>query len=144
MPHYWRPRGYNVYAGDCMLLWDGGRLHLFYLFDRRHHTSKWNLGAHQYAHLSTTDLVDWQRHPLAIPLSHTWECAIGTGDFIHHAGRYYAFYTDCGGRCQFEDKPHSGSGVFRAVSDDGIHYRKDPVPVVPPSATGCARLLDLP
>ena len=138
VPHYWRPRGYNVYAGDCMLLWDGGRLHLFYLFDRRHHTSKWNLGAHQYAHLSTTDLVEWQRHPLAIPLSHTWECAIGTGDFIHHAGRYYAFYTDCGGRCQFEDKPHTGSGVFRAVSDDGIHYRKDPVPVVPPSATGCA------
>ena len=138
LPHYWRPRGYNAYAGDCMLLWDGGRLHLFYLFDRRHHTSKWNLGAHQYAHLSTTDLVEWQRHPLAIPLSHTWECAIGTGDFIHHAGRYYAFYTDCGGRCQFEDKPHSGSGVFRAVSDDGIHYCKDPVPVVPPSATGCA------
>ena len=138
VPHYWRPRGYNVYAGDCMLLWDGGRLHLFYLFDRRHHTSKWNLGAHQYAHLSTADLIDWQRHPLAIPLSHTWECAIGTGDFIHHAGRYYAFYTDCGGRCQFEDKPHPGSGVFRAASSDGVHYRKDPVPVVPTSATGCA------
>ena len=72
MPHFWRPRGYNVYAGDCMLLWDGARLHLFYLFDRRHHTSKWNLGAHQYAHLSSTDLVNWDRHPLAIPLSHTW------------------------------------------------------------------------
>ena len=63
LPHYWRPRGYNAYAGDCMLLWDGSRLHLFYLFDRRHHTSKWNLGAHQYAHLSTTDLMEWQRHP---------------------------------------------------------------------------------
>ncbi len=35
VPHHWRPRGYNVYAGDCMLLWDGARLHLFYLFDRR-------------------------------------------------------------------------------------------------------------
>ena len=120
VPHHWRPRGYNVYAGDCMLLWDGARLHLFYLFDRRHHTSKWNLGAHQYAHLSSTDLVHWERHPLAIPLSHTWECAIGTGDFIHHGGRYHAFYTDCGGCCQFEDKPHAGSGVFHAVSSDGI------------------------
>ena len=138
VPHYWRPRGYNVYAGDCMLLWDGARLHLFYLFDRRHHTSKWNLGAHQYAHLSSADLVNWDRHPLAIPLSHTWECAIGTGDFIHHGGRYHAFYTDCGGRCQFEDKPHRGSGVFQAVSSDGIHFRKDPTPVVATTDTGCA------
>ena len=138
VPHHWRPRGYNAYAGDCMLLWDGARLHLFYLFDRRHHTSKWNLGAHQYAHLSSADLVHWERHPLAIPLSHTWECAIGTGDFLHHAGRYHAFYTDCGGRCQFEDKPHRGSGVFHAVSSDGIRFRKDPAPVVPTTDTGCA------
>ena len=138
VPHHWRPRGYNVYAGDCMLLWDGARLHLFYLFDRRHHTSKWNLGAHQYAHLSSADLVNWERHPLAVPLSHAWECAIGTGDFIHHGGRYHAFYTDCGGRCQFEDKPHAGSGVFHAVSSDGIHFRKDPKPVVPTTDTGCA------
>ena len=138
VPHHWRPRGYNACAGDCMLLWDGARLHLFYLFDRRHHTSKWNLGAHQYAHLSSTDLVHWERHPLAIPLSHTWECAIGTGDFIHHDGRYHAYYTDCGGRCQFEDKPHRGSGVFHAVSSDGIRFRKDPSPVVPTTDTGCA------
>lgn len=138
VPHHWRPRGYNAYAGDCMLLWDGARLHLFYLFDRRHHTSKWNLGAHQYAHLSSADLMHWQRHPLAIPLSHTWECAIGTGDFIHHGGRYHAFYTDCGGRCQFEDKPHRGSGVFHAVSSDGIWFRKNPTPVVPTADTGCA------
>ena len=138
VPHYWRPRGYNTYAGDCMLLWDGDRLHLFYLFDRRHHTSKWNLGAHQYSHLSTSDLSDWQRHPLAVPLSHTWECAIGTGDFLHHQGRYHAFYTDCGGRCQFADKPHQGSGVFHATSGDGIHYHKEPFPVVPTTDHGCA------
>ena len=95
-PNYWRPRGHNTYAGDCMLLWDDERLHLFYLFDRRQHTSKWNLGAHQYAHMSTTDLVHWERHPLAVPLDQSWECAIGTGDFIFVDGLYTAFFTDCG------------------------------------------------
>ena len=88
VPNYW-----HTYAGDCMLLWDGQRLHLFYLFDRRHHTSKWNLGAHQYAHLSSSDLLHWEHHPLALVLDRGWECAIGTGDFIYHEGRYYAFYT---------------------------------------------------
>ena len=137
-PNYWRPRGHNTYAGDCMLLWDDERLHLFYLFDRRQHTSKWNLGAHQYAHMATTDLVHWQRHPLAVPLDQSWECAIGTGDFIFVDGLYTAFFTDCGGRCQFPDKPHQGSGIFRATSKDGIHYDKDYTPVAPTSATACA------
>ncbi|MEM7031394.1 MAG: LamG-like jellyroll fold domain-containing protein, partial [Chloroflexota bacterium] len=138
VPNYWRPRGHNTYAGDCMLLWDKERLHLFFLFDRRHHTSKWNLGAHQYDHFSTVDLSQWARHPLAIPVDQPWECAIGTGDFIYHEGRYVAFFTDCGGRCQFEDKPHQGSGIFRATSSDGIHFIKDYTPIVPTTETGCA------
>ena len=138
VPNYWRPRGYNTYAGDCMLLWDNERLHLFYLFDRRHHTSKWYLGAHQYAHFSTNDLIHWEPHPLAVPLDQPWECAIGTGDFICHDGEYTAFFTDCGGRCQFEDKPHQGSGIFCATSSDGIHYNKDYRPIVPTSDTNCA------
>ena len=128
---YWRPRGYNTYAGDCMLLFHDDRLHLFWLFDRRHHSSKWHLGAHQYAHASTTDLIHWEHHPLAVPIIKQWECAMGTGDFIHHDGKFYAFYTDCGGRCQFPDKPHQGSGIFMSTSTDGIHFTKEPGPVVP-------------
>ena len=128
---YWRPRGYNTYAGDCMLLFQDDRLHLFWLFDRRHHSSKWHLGAHQYAHASTEDLVHWEHHPLAVPIVEQWECAMGTGDFIHHDGKYYAFYTDCGGRCQFPDKPHQGSGIFMSTSVDGTHFTKEPGPVVP-------------
>lgn len=97
-PQYWRPRGYNTYAGDCMLLSHDGRMHLFYLFDRRQHTAKWYLGAHQYGHWSTAGLVHWQHHPLALAITEGWECALGTGDFIEHDGKYHAFYTDCGGR----------------------------------------------
>ena len=127
---YWCPRGYNTYAGDTMLLFDGLKLHLFWLFDRRHHKSKWNLGAHQYAHATTEDLAHWEHHPLAIPLTRQWEAAMGTGDFMVHDGKFYGVYTDCGRRCQFEDKPHEGSGVFMAVSDDGVHFKKNLTPVV--------------
>lgn len=128
-PQYWRPLGHNTFAGDCMLLYDGSRLHLFYLFDRRQHESKWRLGAHQYGHLSTSDLTHWDHHPYAIPITEQWECAIGTGEILFHDGRYYAFYTDCGARCEFPDKPHTGSGVFVAQSEDGIYFRKDLRPI---------------
>ena len=132
---YWRPRGHNTSAGDCMCLFHDGTFHLFYLFDRRNHNSKWDLGAHQYAHVSTKDLVHWTHHPLAVPINHPWECSMGTGEFIYHDGKYYAFSTDCGSRCQFVDKPHQGSGIFMSTSVDGTHFVKQPadrpIPVVP-------------
>ena len=128
-PQYWRPRGYNTYAGDCMMLYDGKRVHLFYLFDRRHHTAKWRLGAHQYDHWSSEDLVHWTQHPRAIPLDYQWESSIGTGEFLYHDGVYYCSYTDCGSRCQFPDKPYLASGLFIASSLDGIHFVKHQGPV---------------
>ena len=128
---YWKPRGWNTYAGDAMLLFDNERLHLFWLFDRRHHASKWGLGAHQYAHAATDNLSHWEHLPLAVPLTHQWEAAIGTGDFVFNEGRIIGVYTDCGGRCQFADKPHQGNGIFLVESDDGVHFQKGSLPILP-------------
>jgi hypothetical protein len=128
---YWKPRGYNAWAGDCMPYYHDGTFHLFYLFDRRHHGSKWYLGAHQYAHVTTTDLVHWEHQALAVPIIRQWECAMGTGDILWHDGVHYIFYTDCGGRCEFRDKPQRGSWIFAATSTDGIHFSKDLKPLVP-------------
>ena len=50
---YWQPRGYNTFVGDCMPFYHDGVFRLYYLFDRRHHTSKWGMGAHQFAHISS-------------------------------------------------------------------------------------------
>ncbi|MGA2656095.1 MAG: hypothetical protein ABSH34_01120 [Verrucomicrobiota bacterium] len=33
----------------------------------------------QFAHLSTTDLMHWQQHPLALPITDPTECSLGTG-----------------------------------------------------------------
>jgi len=129
---YWRPRG-KAYAGDCMVTCRDGEFHLFYLYDRLHHGAKWGLGAHQYGHFSSTDLKHWTHHPLAVPIQRQWECAMGTGNVIYNPNdrKWYAFYTDCGSRIQFVDKPQRGAWLFRSVSEDGIHFTKDFRPVLP-------------
>ena len=129
---YWKPRG-KAYAGDCMVTCKDGEFHLFYLYDRLHHAAKWGLGAHQYGHFSSTDLKHWTHHPLAVPIDRQWECAMGTGNVIYNEKdrKWYAFYTDCGSRIQFFDKPQRGAWLFRSVSDDGIHFQKDFKPVLP-------------
>jgi len=129
---YWRPRG-KAYAGDCMVTCRDGEFHLFYLYDRLHHGAKWGLGAHQYGHVSSTDLRHWTHYPLAVPIERQWECAMGTGNVIYNPNdrKWYAFYTDCGSRIQFVDKPQRGAWLFRSVSEDGIHFTKDFKPVLP-------------
>lgn len=129
---YWKPRG-KAYAGDCMVTCKDGEFHIYYLYDRLHHAAKWGLGAHQYGHFSSRDLKTWTQHPLIVPIDRQWECAMGTGNIIYNEkdGKWYAFYTDCGSRIQFFDKPQRGAWLFRSVSDDGIHFQKDFKPVLP-------------
>jgi hypothetical protein len=88
----WRPEGHNTGVGDCMPFYHNGIYHLFYLFDRRGHKSKRGLGAHQWAHISTTDLINWTRLPMAIAIDSQWEGSICTGSLTHYGGGYYAFF----------------------------------------------------
>lgn len=113
---YWRPPGFNTSAGDCMPFYHDGRFHLFYLFDRRHHRSKWGLGAHQWTHASTEDLVHWEHHPLAIPITEPWESSICTGSVIAHEGVYHAFYAT--------RMPDGSQHLGHAISRDGIRFDK--------------------
>ncbi len=120
---YWKPRGYNVNAGDAMPFYHDGVFHLFYLIDRRHHHSKWGLGAHQWAHISTTDLVHWTHYPSALSITDEQEASICTGSVFFHDGKYYAFYATR----HLDRTEHPGV----AVSSDGIHFEKilpSPVP----------------
>ena len=77
---YWRPRGHNTWVGDVMPAFDKKNdcLHLFWLFDRRHGGSGWGVGKHQFAHASTNDLINWEHHPLAVPITYQYE-TFGTG-----------------------------------------------------------------
>ena len=122
---YWRPRGHNTSLGDCMPFFHDGVYHLFYLFDRRHHGSKWGLGAHQWAHASMTDLIHWEHHPMAIPITKQWEGSICTGSVFFHNGTYYGFYAT--------RMPDRTQHLGLAISDDGVHFEKtEPNPFASP------------
>ena len=59
---YWMPHGHNNWVGDVATFFHQGRYHLFYLFDRRHHESKFGRGAHYFEHISTPDFKTWTEH----------------------------------------------------------------------------------
>ena len=81
---YWVPPGHNSWVGDVVTCYYQGRYHVFYLYDRRHHQSKFGCGAHYFEHLSTKDFQTWNEHEAATPLEEQWEC-IGTGTpFVFH------------------------------------------------------------
>jgi len=122
---YWKPQGHNTTVGDCMPFFHDGTFHLFYLFDRRHHQSKWGLGAHQWAHASTTDLIHWKHHPMAIPITEDWEGSICTGSTFFHNGTYYGFYAT--------RMPDRTQHLGLATSSDGVHFEKtEPNPFASP------------
>lgn len=112
---YFKPAD-NFFVGDCMPYFHDGVFHLYYLLDENHHQSFNGLGGHQWAHASTTDLVHWTHHPLALPISDDQEGSICTGSVYFHAGKHYAFYATRG-----LDRHQR---LSLAVSDDAIHFVK--------------------
>jgi len=109
------PKGVN--AGDCMPFSEEGEFHLFFLYDRHHHGSKWGLGAHQWAHISTSDFVRWTKYPLAVPITDPREGSICTGSVIRCGGRLLALYST-----RMSDR--SAARLSWASSDDGITFEK--------------------
>ena len=98
---YWTPRGHNAWVGDVATFYHNGRFHVFYLYDRRHHESKFGRGGHYFEHLSTADFKTWVEHEAATPLEEQWE-TIGTGtpfvfdgklcvSYGYHTTRIYPF-----------------------------------------------------
>ncbi|MBR4961592.1 MAG: glycosyl hydrolase, partial [Clostridia bacterium] len=113
----WMPGG-DVFVGDCMPFSHGDRYHVLYLKDRHHHHSKWGKGAHQWEHISTADLVHWDKHPMAVAIDDPMEGSICTGSWIYANGLHQLYYT-----VRMADG--SSAPIRRSVSEDGFHYRKD-------------------
>ena len=115
---YFKPEGATAFAGDCMPFFHGGIYHLYYLIDENHHAALGGLGGHQWAHASSTDLVNWTHHPLAIGITHDFEGSICTGTTFFHAGTYYAYYAT--------RRRDWSQHLCVATSSDGIHFKKSP------------------
>ncbi|MBA2481314.1 MAG: hypothetical protein H0V44_11690 [Planctomycetes bacterium] len=119
-PAYWRPAGHDTNVGDVMLMHHDGRLHLFWLFDRKGHHAKWGTGAHQFYHASSGDLRKWRHHPPTLRIERPWE-GFGTGAVVVDAnGGWHCIYQLHG------ERTHEGStlkGVWAATSVDGDQWQ---------------------
>ena len=113
----WYPGG-GIFVGDCMPYADGGRYHVLWLKDRRHHRSKWSLGAHQWEHISTADFKTWDVHPMAVAITKPEEGSICTGSHMRVGDIHYLYYT-----VRMADG--SPAPIRRSVSRDGFHFTKD-------------------
>ena len=88
---YFTPQGHNSWVGDVATCFFHGRYHLFYLFDRRGHRSKFGRGGHYFEHLSTADFITWTEHPEATPIEEQWE-TFGTGTpFVWHDSLFLSY-----------------------------------------------------
>lgn len=88
---YFTPQGHNAWVGDVATCYYKGRYHLFYLYDRRGHRSKFGRGGHYFEHLSTADFRTWTEHPEATPIEEQWE-TFGTGTpFVWHDSLFLSY-----------------------------------------------------
>ena len=88
---FWTPPGHNAWVGDVATFYHNGRFHVFYLYDRRHHESKFGRGAHYFEHLSTADFKTWIEHEAATPIEEQWE-TFGTGTPFVFNGKFCISY----------------------------------------------------
>ena len=116
--HLWSPAGRNTWAGDVTVGSFNGEFHLFYLHDRRHHTSSFGAGAHTWRHLVTRDLKTWRDDGEILPLQAQWQ-TYGTGTPFVHDGRLFLSYGLHTERYPAPDAPRGGTW---AESTDGQHF----------------------
>jgi len=133
---YYTPPDHNAWVGDVVTGFHEGRFHIFYLFDRRHHSSKAGRGAHYFAHLSSPDLKTWAEHPAAAAIDATWE-SHGTGTPFAWDGKYYLAYGLHTVRTVPWDKTTGPTmGAYRAKhGHEGSFKMSDLAPLVPQGGT---------
>ena len=132
---YWTPPGHNSWVGDVVTLFHRGRYHVFYLYDRRHHASKFGKGAHYFEHLSTTDFKTWTEHEAATPLEEQWEC-IGTGTPFVFNHQFYISYGLHTGRVYPQEKT-TWPAQWEYLKKNGRtgEFKRATTPGVPAGAT---------
>ena len=116
---YFTPAGGNLYVGDCIPFAHNGTYYLYWLIDKGHHTSLNGLGGHQWVLSTTTDLKHWTHHPVVLGIDEDWEKSICTGSLVYTDNKFYVFYAT-----RLLKDGQSSEQLSYAVSDDGIHFKK--------------------
>jgi len=116
---YFCPKGDNLFVGDCIPFNRHGTYYLYWLLDSGHHSALNGLGGHQWTLSTSTDLKTWKHYPVVIGIDEEWEKSICTGSVVYNKGKFYAFYAT---RLLVDGKVNEQ--LSYAISDDGIHFKK--------------------
>ena len=117
--HCWSPDRLNEWVGDVSVGFFNDEYHIFYLYDRRHHKSKFGHGGHQWAHITTKDFKTWRDDGLILPCETQWQ-TFGTGTPFLLDGKLalaYGLHTE-----RFLPAVGTPRGMTWAISEDGIHF----------------------
>ena len=112
------------------LVYYDGRLHLFY--QHNPYASEW--GPMHWGHVSSEDLVHWERHPIALVPEEVYEntggCFSGTAIVTEEGKRLNLVYTGVGNGGQADGESFQQQCL--ATSEDGLHFEKyEKNPVIP-------------
>ena len=143
---YYTPYGFNTWIGDVVTFAHEGLFHIFYLHDRRHHQSRRRKGAHEFWHMTSSDLKNWVDHGPVLELNEQWQ-SMGTGNAFVFDGKLhlsFGWHTERAkpweqrtNRLFYENVEklgHTGEfsydeigsltpgGASYAYSEDGIHF----------------------
>lgn len=123
----WYPRFHIAAAAGWIndpngLCWFRGRYHVFF----QHHPADTSWGPMHWGHVSSPDLVEWRREPIALaPSLEEDRDGVFSGSAVEGPdGRLYVFYTGhrwCNGRDEAEGNLQV---QCLAVSDDGVNFSK--------------------
>ncbi|MGC3947797.1 MAG: family 43 glycosylhydrolase [Chryseolinea sp.] len=116
---YFSPKGDNLFVGDCIPFSHNGTYYLYWLLDSAHHSALNGLGGHQWTLSTSQDLKTWKHYPVVIGVDEEWEKSICTGSVVVNNNKFYAFYAT---RRVVDGKVNEQ--LSYAISDDGIHFKK--------------------
>lgn len=110
-------------SGDAVPFYHDGKYHVFFMSPPEGTTVYPDRLRISWRHIVSTNLVDWEETDIAlVPGEDCFADKDGcwTGSIIYAKGQYHCFYT---GYCIGAEYPQT---ICRAVSDDCIHWKKEP------------------
>jgi hypothetical protein len=117
---YFSPAGGQLFVGDCIPFFHDGTYYLYWLLDSAHHASLNGLGGHQWVLSTTNDLQHWKNYPIVLGIDEAWEKSICTGSVVYADNKFHAYYAT-----RLIDKEGKvNEQLSYAVSNDGVHFRK--------------------
>ncbi len=116
---YFKPKGTNLFVGDCIPFFHNGTFYNYWLLDSAHHKSLNGLGGHQWVLSTSKDLRHWKQFPIVLGIDQPWEKSICTGSVVFYKDLFYVFYAT-----RLIENGKVNEQLSYAVSKDGIHFTK--------------------